>query len=586
MSPADAEPERGGLAPRWLGYLAPHRGAAALFVLSLLVSTGLRVSAPQFLRSVIDGVTGHTGTGTLLVLAGAYLLTVLAAEAAGVAGEHLGARVAWSATNALRVDVLAHCLGLDLPFFERHAPGELVDRIDGDVGRLTSYFSQMFAQVAANLLLLVGIGVALIIQDVVIGLCYVPFVAGSVLLLRRLVGRSIPLMQKQQDAGAKLLGFVAERLGALEDIQANGAIEHTLRGFLAHAASLRRANLRATAVGIRWPAVALTVSSLGFVAALAAGAYLRLTGQLTVGSAFALINYAAMLQVPILIITYQFRDLEEALAASRRIAELTGQRGIFSGRATGVQARPAAAPGVQFDDVRFAYADGEPVLRGVSFRLDPGAHLAVVGRTGSGKTTLVRLLLRLVDPASGTVRLGHREIREFSLDALRGLVGFVPQDVQLFHGTVRDNVAMFDDAVPDAAISAAITEVGLGPWLSSLPDGLGTMLGVGHTGMSAAQEQLLAFARIMLTDPGLVVLDEASSRLDPASQRSIEAATGRLLAGRTAVIVAHRVETLMNADYVLVLSEGQIAEYGPLAGLIADRSSSFRRLLAAGEVLA
>jgi ATP-binding cassette subfamily B protein len=212
-------------------------------------------------------------------------------------------------------------------------------------------------------------------------------------------------------------------------------------------------------------------------------------------------------------------------------------------------------------------------------RLEPGRVLAVVGRTGSGKTTLTRLLLRFYDPLAGVVRLGGVDLRAVRLAAVRARIGLVTQEVHLFHASVRDNLTLFDDGVPDERISAVLGTLGLASWLRELPRGLDTLLGPGGAGLSAGQAQVLACARILLHDPDLVILDEASSRLDPATDRLVQTALGRLLEGRTGIIVAHRLATIAYADDILVLEDGQVREHGPRLALAADPTSCFAELL-------
>jgi len=214
--------------------------------------------------------------------------------------------------------------------------------------------------------------------------------------------------------------------------------------------------------------------------------------------------------------------------------------------------------------------------------------LGLLGRTGSGKTTLTRLLLRLYDPAAGIVRIGGCDVRDLPVAALRGAIGVVTQDVQLFRATVRDNLTLFDASIPDERIVAVLRDLGLGAWLDSLPDGLDTELEAGGRSLSAGEAQLLAFTRVFLRDPGLVILDEASSRLDRATEQRIERAVDKLLAGRTGIIIAHRLGTVERADSILILDGGRVAEQGARARLAHDPATRFHHLLRTGleEVLA
>jgi ABC-type multidrug transport system fused ATPase/permease subunit len=211
-----------------------------------------------------------------------------------------------------------------------------------------------------------------------------------------------------------------------------------------------------------------------------------------------------------------------------------------------------------------------------------------LGRTGSGKTTLTRLLFRLYDPIAGAIQLGGIDLRDLALADLRGRVGMVTQEVQLFQASIRDNLALFDSSVDDRQIERALEELELLDWVRALPEGLDTKLGAGGLGLSAGEAQLLAFARVFLHDPGLVILDEASSRLDPATERLLTRAVDRLIQGRTAIVVAHRLGTVQRADAIMILDQGTIAEYGPRNQLAGDQGSRFYQLLQTGleEVLA
>jgi ABC-type multidrug transport system fused ATPase/permease subunit len=236
---------------------------------------------------------------------------------------------------------------------------------------------------------------------------------------------------------------------------------------------------------------------------------------------------------------------------------------------------------VELDHVIFGYNRDEPILRDVSFSLSEGEILGLLGRTGSGKTTISRLLFRLYEPQHGVIRLAGTDIRSLDLSHLRQRVGLVTQDVQIFHARVRENLTFFDPATRDAEILDAIERLGLQSWFDTLPEGLDTPL-KGSTGLSAGEAQILAMTRMFLKDPDLIVLDEASSRLDPATERLIERTMDRLLAGRTVIIIAHRLRTIQRADRVLILADGEVVEHGRREELAADTGSRLSRLLRQG----
>jgi ABC-type multidrug transport system fused ATPase/permease subunit len=245
------------------------------------------------------------------------------------------------------------------------------------------------------------------------------------------------------------------------------------------------------------------------------------------------------------------------------------------------------APVVGFEDMTFAYREDTPVIRNLDLEVPAGEVIGLLGRTGSGKTTLTRLLFRLYDPQGGAVTLDGTDIRTARLSELRGRIGLVTQEVQLFDASIRDNASLFDPAIDDARIIEVLTDLGLGDWLSRQSQGLGTVLRAGG-GLSAGEAQLLAFARVFLKDPGLVVLDEASSRLDPATDQMIERALDRLLGAdgsgrrRTAIIIAHKLSTVQRADRIAILDQGRLVETGRRTELEADPESAYARLLRTG----
>ncbi len=563
-------------------YLLPQWPRMTLLGVLSTAGFGLDVLNPQVMRRFVDGALAADALPSLLKLGGLYLGIALASQLVSVVEAYVAEVAAWTATNELRADLTLHLLGLDLAFFHRHPPGELIDRVDGDVSRLASFLSDMAVIVIGNVLLVAGIVVALCLQDWLAGVAFALFCLVAILWLRPLVGRAVPRLTARRQAEADLLGFLEERLGATEDLRANGAAPYAMTGLHERQRVQFRVARAAARITILWPASVQGLMGFGLAMALGLGAFLYINHRTTLGGALVLVAYMQMLRSPLMGITAQFQEFEEALTCIRRIAALLEER---SATVDGAGDLPMAAPSVEFADVSFAYGDGEDALRSLSFRLQPGERLGVVGRTGSGKTTLTRLLFRFYDPTRGCVRLAGAGLRSLRLDALRRRVGLVTQDVQVFHATVRDNVTFFDSSVPDQRILNALRDLGLRAWLESLPDGLDTLIGAGGRGLSAGEAQLLAFTRVFLRDPGLVVLDEATSRLDPLTEGLVEKTTERLLAGRTAVIIAHRLRTVSKVDRVLVMGEGRALEFGARTELEADPASELWRLLAAGEGL-
>jgi ABC-type multidrug transport system fused ATPase/permease subunit len=296
---------------------------------------------------------------------------------------------------------------------------------------------------------------------------------------------------------------------------------------------------------------------------------------------YLIFAYTTMLNQPVEELMRQLDDLQQATAGIMRVQELLAVEPRIVDAPAGAPL-PGGPLSVELDAVSFAYPDDDLVLREVSALVPAGGVLGLIGRTGSGKTTLTRLLLRLYDPTGGAVRLGGVDLRAVPNADLRARVAVVTQDIQLFSATVRENLTFFDPDIPDDRLVAALDALGLGDWLRGLPAGLDTPLAAGGSGLSAGQAQLLAFARALLRDPGLIILDEASSRLDPATERQLEQALTRLLAGRTAIIIAHRLRTLDRVDQIMLLEDGLVRERGPRADLARDPESRFAQHLRVG----
>jgi ATP-binding cassette subfamily B protein len=574
-------------------YLAPRRAGVALLALLLGGGIVLQLIAPQVIRSFIDATQAGAAQAALLSAALLYIGIVVLQRAAGFASVYVGERIGWGATNELRADLARHCLRLDMGFHKRRTPGELIERIDGDVAALSNFFSQFSVQLVGNTLLVIGVLALLFREDARVGgalTIYAAVVFAALLLLQRFASDR---WAQAHQAHAEQFGFLEERIGGAEDIRASGAERYTLAR-LAHFGMRRmRAELRALMATNTTFVTTSFLSLAGYALGLALGAYLYSRGEATIGTAFLIVFYIGMLAEPLERIRMQVEDMQRAGAALDRVAELLAIRPLVVDPPLPAPL-PAGPLAVAFERVSFGYRDDESytgvapaVLDDVSFTLAPGRILGLLGRTGSGKSTLTRLIFRLYDADAGAVCLGGRDLRELSLDELHARVGMVTQEVQIFQASVRDNLALFREQIDDARILAALEELGLRAWVEGLPEGLATRLGPGGVGLSAGEAQLLAFARVLLRDPGLVILDEASSRLDPATEQLLERAIGRLLAGRTAIIIAHRLQTVQRADDILILDRGRVAEFGERRGLLADPESRFAGLLRVGveEVL-
>ena len=571
-------------------YLKPMRLRVIGLAVLIVISIGLQLVNPLILRYFIDTATGSADTQPLLLAALAFLGISIVAQIIGIAAVYVGEDVSWRATNRLRADLMRHCLGLDMSFHNAHTPGEMIERIDGDVLALANFFSRFTIRILGNVLLLVGVLLVLASVDWRITLALLTYIALGIAAMLYLGRIGVPYWQATRQAGAELFGFLAEQLSGTEDVRSSNAVNYVLHRLLKFNQMLSQRVLKsvtaANLIVVAW--VALYV--LGQIVAFLLGYYLLGAGLITIGSVYLIIYYTYFVFGRLSEITEQIQDLQQAAGSLRRVAELYAVESQIKS-ASNPTVLPPGPLAVYFDDVTFGYSEQEPILQNISFCLSAGRTLGLLGRTGSGKTTLTRLLFRLYDPVKGTIRLGvenhaHQsetyDLRQFTLNDVHQRIGLVTQNVQLFNASVRDNVTLFDKRIPDTQIRQVMADLGLSDWYEKLPAGLDTLVEAGGSNLSAGESQLLAFVRIFLRNPNLVILDEASSRLDPATEKRIEHALDKLLENRTGIIVAHRLNTVHRADHILIIEDGQIQEFGDYDVLVQDSASRFYNLLQTG----
>ncbi len=567
-------------------YLAPHKPRVVLLALCLILAAALQLAVPQVMRAVIDISMASGMTTKLIWLVVLFFALALLEQGMTTLATYFGEDIAWKTTNQMRADLTRHALQLDLSFHNGKTPGELIERIDGDVSALANFFSAFAVQILGSVLFLAGVLVVLFVQDWRAGLTVAGYVLVSLVILNRFRSMAVPHWAASRQATADLYGFLEERITGAPAIRSSGATAFVMNRFYdltrkAWHVTLKAALMASTMVNVSW-----IIFTVGNAASLVLAAYLLKEGSVTIGAAYLIVHYVLQLGRPIDMINRQMEDVQRAGASITRIQELLEIRTKVPD-GPGV-ALPEGALAVRFDGVSFSYEGERTVLDDLSFELKPGTVLGLLGRTGSGKTTITRLLTRLYNPSQGAVLLGQANLRQARQADLASHVSMVTQRVQLFNASLRDNLTFFDPAVPDERIVQALEELGLGPWFRSLPEGLDTKLAPGGGGLSAGESQLLAFTRVFLRDPGIIILDEPTSRLDPATEQVVQRAVERLLKGRTAIVIAHRLATVEKVDEIMILEQGRIKERGLRSDLASDPGSHFHSLLKTGleEVIA
>ncbi|MFC9775823.1 ABC transporter ATP-binding protein [Paenibacillus chitinolyticus] len=557
-------------------YLKQHKSRFTLLTLLLAANIAVQLTMPWLLMKYFDSLNSPEPAERFIFL---FILLGVCYQILSLASDYVGEHVGWSAANKLRSRLMRHCLGQDIAFFHHYSPGELLDRVDGAVNGLAEFFYKFVVRFTNNLVLL---GVTLIVLYNIhwsIGVVMTLFVAGSALVYYLLRDYALPHWVRVGETSSAFFGFIGEQLTNTEDTRSSGASGYVMRKFKALLNHWLPVHMEAgRAFSVMWMSSMLLLG-LSTILTFGVSSWLWHAGLAGPGAIYMIMMYTVMLVGPIDTIRLELGALQRASANIERIRQLFEIRPSVGDPAEGGESLPDGALSVEFSGVAFGYAPGEPVLQEIGFKLEAGESLGIVGRTGSGKTSIARLLLRLYDPQSGTVSLGGTDISRVKLSGLRERVGIVTQDVQIFKGTVRDNLTFFNPSIPDGKIVSLFTELSLDSWLGELPQGLDTQLEAGGGGLSAGEAQLLAFARVFLKDPGLIILDEASSRLDPATEEKLDRAVRKLLRGRTAILIAHRLSTLRHVDRILVMDGGRVAENDLQGVLLEDPDSRYSRLL-------
>jgi ABC-type multidrug transport system fused ATPase/permease subunit len=547
-----------------------------VLALLLLGSIGLQLAIPLILRTFIDAAVARSAVSGMLTAGIAYLVAGIVNQFLDAGASYLGTDIGWSATNRLREELSAHLFSLDMGFHNDTTPGEMIERVDGDVTAVSEFISRFLVRLVAAGVLLTGVIVVCWFESPLLGASITVYVILVVGLLFRLRKLAVAAAEEERETSARLYGFIEERLAGIDDIRALGAGRFTMDRFV----PVMRDFYTRTSIAWRKRVVVWVTANTAFWAgdglALIIGVWLTVEGSITVGTAFLILQYVQLVRSPIEQMTQELQELQKAAGGIVRIDQI---RQLDSSIAGGAADLPGGPLSVEFDHVSFSYED-RGVLDDVSFELGPGRSLGLLGRTGGGKTTITRLISRLYDPDQGTVLVGGVDLRQVKSESLRRSVGVVTQDVQLFRATVKDNLTFFDDRSNDEIV-ASLDTAGLGSWIRQL--GMDTMLGASGQGLSAGEQQLLAFARVFLQDPGVVILDEPSSRLDPLTEQLLATATERLFAGRTVLIIAHRLETVRTVDEIMVVDAGRIVEHGLREDLAADPGTRYSMLLARGR---
>ena len=567
---------------RWMvGLLKPYRGRVALTFVAMLAATGAGLAPPYLAGQAIDAgiVTGDSAALTLIVAA--FLGVAVLYAAASYAQTYLVGWVGTRALQDLRERVFSHLQSMSIGFFTRRSPGVLISRMTNDIEALNQLVTNGVVTLFSSGLTLIGVVVIMLLLDVRLAL--VTFLTFPLLAVASVIFRiaSHGAYRLTRERIAAVTAYLQETISGVRVVRSFGQEPRHMAAMTELNEANREANMKTVFLNASYfPAVEL-LSAVGTAAIILYGGTQAIDNAIQIGTIVAFIGYLQVFFGPIQELSQLYTTYQQGMAALDKIFELLDTEPDM------VDAPGAIDPGplrgeIDMEGVWFAYSDEDWALREIDLHVPPGQTLALVGATGAGKSTLAKLVARFYDPQRGSVSVDGHDLRGVRQRALRGQLGIVPQEGFLFSGSVRENIAFGRPEASLEEIEAAMAAVGASEFVAALPQGIETEVGERGVQLSAGQRQLVAFARALLAEPRILILDEATSNVDVRTERTIERGLERLLAGRTAIVIAHRLSTIRRAGKIVVLEGGRIAESGTHEGLI-EAAGPYARLYGAWQ---
>ncbi|WP_246354481.1 ABC transporter ATP-binding protein [Paenibacillus phytohabitans] len=556
---------------RIVKYFLPYWKQTLLVMIVLCITAVLGLLPPILIQHIIDRALPDKNLRLLVLLVLASLGTTVVSGLLGVLQNYLNSFISQNIVHDMKNQMYRHLQGMPLQFFSGVKQGEVITRMTSDIAGIQGVFNSTIVNFASNLFILTTTAVTLFIMNWKLALLGILVVPLFIMPTRKMGNVRWKLAKETQEKISEqnqiiqetlsLSGYMLMKLFTKED--------NELASFRSVNAQATRLQIRESMAGRWFMLVLTTFTSIGPMLIYLYGGYLFIQGELTVGAIITFVALLGRLYGPVMQMTNLYVDVNRSVALFERIFDYFDMDPLI---VDSPLALPSSADGqdIVFDKVNFAYQPGKPALRGISFTAAAGSLTALVGPSGAGKTTITNLIPRLYELDSGVIRIGGKDIREFTLHSLRSQIGLVTQDTYLFNGTIQENLLYASAGATEAEMIAACEAAYIHDFIMKLPEGYSTVVGNRGIKLSGGEKQRISIARVLLKNPPIIIMDEATSSLDTVSEFYIQQAMHQLLLGKTSIVIAHRLSTIMAADTILVVQDGAIVESGQHASLLAD----------------
>ncbi|MPQ21835.1 ABC transporter ATP-binding protein [Carnobacterium divergens] len=552
----------------WM-YLRHFKLQLMVVIVAVVASTYLQVKAPYYIGQAIQELANYSARGFkdnsefiriiwlllifyVLLAAGTFIQSILMA---GISGR---------STNKMRIDLFKKMESLSIRFFDSHKDGEMLSRFTSDLDNISNTLNQALVQVMSNVALMVGVIIMMFRQDVQLSIVTLAAAPFAIIIAALVIRKARKYVNLQQESIGSLNGYIDEKISGQKMIIANGLEAETVTEFLDYNQKVKKVSFKGQVYsGLLFPMMQ-GIALFNTAIVIFFGGYFALNGSiertLALGLIVTFVQYSQQFYMPLTQISSQYSMLQLAFTGAKRVIEVLDEEPEVE-RPT-VEAMYGIEKEVRLDHVDFSYVPNKPILKDISITAKKGQMVALVGPTGSGKTTIMNLLNRFYNVDSGAILIDNVDIRDIELASLRKQVGIVLQDSVLFSGTIRDNIVFGKPDATDEEVVDAAKQANIHDFILSLDDGYETIVSDEHSIFSVGQKQLISIARTIITNPSLLILDEATSNVDTVTESKIQKAMEAIISGRTSFVIAHRLKTILNADYIVVLNQGEIIEEG------------------------